>query len=56
MLNSTVTYYQLCIEITNDLICEDLESFSISLTSLNDNCVIDDPDIPVYIVDDGEYL
>ena len=36
--------------------CEDLEKFNISLTSMNDNCAIDAPYIPVYIIDDGECL
>ena len=51
-LTATVTSEQCHIDIIDDDLCEQNETFYISLLSLNDNCVVDSSSIAVTIVDD----
>ena len=51
-LDSTITTVEITIDITDNTIPESDERFEIMLTSLNDNCIVTNSSVPVYITDD----
>ena len=56
ILDSITTSMQLTIDIDDDMLCEADETFMITVTSMNDSCIVTSSSVPVLIIDnDGMF-